>query len=481
MKRDIYLDCSQEQVRAAVVEDGVLCEFHAERIGVKKLTETIFLGRVEQIRSSVGAAFVDIGQQLNAFLPLEENEKLRCGDMIIVQGAAKQATQSKGLRITSRINLAGKWLVLIPGEEGVHISKKVKDSALREELLEMASRIRPEGFGLIVRTASGEVTSEAMEEEAARLAGQWQEIKLYASGRRMPGIINESLPLDLRLVRDMGSRELNGILTNDASCFERLKKEKDEGRLSQEVSVALYEEKQQLLFDVFGIEPQIEKALKKRVWLPCGGYLIIDLCEAMTVIDVNSGKMTLGKDTEDTALRVNLEAADEIARQLRLRDVGGIIVVDFIDMFDAQHRGAVIERMKAAVKADRTPVKVEGITKLGLLEMTRKRVNDSLHHALQCSCTYCGGSGMLVSPVQTAQRAMRQLRRMSLAGQRGPFIVRCAPAAAGELLALNSPIDAPVYVAAAASKHAERFEIEQTGENDGVPKNAEIMKKGSTE
>lgn len=477
MERRIYIDRSFGLVRAAIIEDGSLVEMHHEQEKSKKLTETLFLGRVEQIRPSVGAAFVNIGEELNAFLPIEEGHSLRCGQMLIVQGAAKQATETKGLRVTERINLAGKWLVLVPGGQGVHISKKVKDGALRSELTEIAQAICPDGFGLIVRTASEDVTAEAMEEEAEQLLAKWRAIEQKAAALNKPGILDESVALELRIVRDYAGKELEAITVNDAECFKSLCDEQRDGRIAQNVKITRFEEKDQLLFDVFGIEPQIDKALKKRVWLPCGGYLIIDPCEALTVIDVNSGKMTLGKNTESNALAVNLEAADEIARQLRLRDVGGIVVIDFIDLLHAQHREAVIARMKEAVKPDKAAVKVEGISKLGLLELTRKRRNDSLHKTLKVNCTYCSGSALLLAPHEVAQRALRQVKRMVLSGQRGPFIVRCAPSAAAELAQIRCDLDARVYALPTTSKHAERFEIEQISETEALPKGAVSVKK----
>lgn len=477
MKRDIYLDCSFGATRAAIVEDGSLCEVLFERNTEKKLTETVFLGRVEQIRPSVGAAFIDIGEELNAFLPLEDGQRLRCGDMILVQGAAKQATDSKGLRVTTRLNLAGKWLVLVPGGSGVHVSKKVKDSALRELLMQAAQSIRPPECGLIVRTASEDVMREAMQEEADRLYVQWLSMKQRADTGRKPCILSERMTLDLRIARDLANRELSSITTNDPTCYERLTKEQCESRIPAETRIALYEEKCQLLFDVFSIEQQIDKALKKRVWLPCGGYLIIDPCEALTVIDVNSGKMTLGRDAEDTALSVNLEAAHEIARQLRLRDIGGIVVVDFIDMQKQENRDMLLAKMKEAVKADRSPVKIEGLTKLGLLELTRKRVNASLAKMLKSSCTYCAGNGALLSPDEVALRALRQVKRMLLAGHRGPFVIHCAPAAASAVLEHRTIAGADIYAVPTASRHAERFEIEQIGESAPLSKGAVALKK----
>ena len=477
MERKIYLDCSFGVIRAAIVEDGRLCEVILERSSAKKMTETIFLGRIKQIRPSVGAAFVDIGEELNAFLPIENGHTYRCGDMIIVQGAAKQATETKGLRVTTKINLAGKWLVLVPDGNGVRISKKVTNPEIRDALKSTAESFCPKGCGLIVRTASDGATIENLQNEAAQLFAQWCAIKKQAAAGLHPGVLNEQITLDLRIARDFASNDLVSVITNDRDCYTRLQLEQKSGRIPAHVQITFYPESSQLLFDVFGIQPQIDRALKKRVWLPCGGYLIVDPCEALTVIDVNSGKMMLGNDTEDTALQVNLEAVDEIAHQLRLRNISGIVVVDFIDMLKQEHRDALLDRMRNAVKADRTPVTIEGITKLGLLEITRKRISDSLLKLHATRCSYCSGDGLVLSPHEVALRALRQIKRAVLSGQRGPFIVHCAPAAANALTEMHLSLDAIVYALSVPSRHAERFDIEQIGDNAPVPNGAIAIKK----
>lgn len=475
MKRELIIDDSPECIRAAIIEDGMLCEIMAEKQTGDDQTESLFYGRVQSIRKSVNAAFIDIGDDLNAFLPLDEQMRIRCGEMMIVQGAAKQATATKGLRVAQRINLAGKWLVLIPDGNSVHISKKIKDPALREELAEIGNEICPDGFGMIIRTASGEVTKELLKEEAVMLEKRWREILLKASSMVKPGLLWQREKLPMRLVRDLSV--VSRIVINAQSGFDALSAAKAESRIASDTEVELYEEKEQLIFDAFGIEHQIDKAIKKRIWLPCGGYLVIDPCEAMTVIDVNSGKMTLGKGIEDTAFRVNLEAADEVARQLRLRDIGGIVVIDFIDMCDEAHRRELLSRMRQAVKADRAQVNVEGMTRLGLMEMTRKRVHSSLRKTLSTGCTYCSGNGEVLSADEVARRAIRQIRRMSISGQRGPFVVKCAPSAAQVLCGMTNAFGAAkAYVLSVHGKHAEKFEIEQIGEGMSVPSGAVLLK-----
>jgi len=471
MKRQLFIDDTLGRIRAAVVEDGELREMMQEKQIDDDQTESLFFGRVQSIRKSINAAFIDIGSELNAFLPLDEQTVLRCGEMIVVQGAAKQTTETKGLRVTSRINLAGKWLVLIPGGSDVHISKKIKDPELRAELLEIGNALCPDGFGLIVRTASGDVTEALLADEVQALQKRWHEVLKRTSGMAKPGLLYRRERLDMRLIRDV--RDISSITTNSQSGYKAMLQAKAECRIDPDTEVVLFEERNQLLFDAFGIEHQIDKALKKRVWLPCGGYLIIDPCEAMTVIDVNSGRMTLGRGIEDTAFRVNLEAADEAAKQIRLRDISGIVIIDFIDMTDETHRRMIIERMKQAVQADRAHVVVEGLTKLGLMEITRRRVHSPLRKLLSGSCSYCSGGGDVLSAEEVAHRALRQVRRLRIAGQRGPFVIRCGQGAAQTLESMSFiESDCSVFVCAIPGKHAEKFDIEQLGEGMPVPKGA---------
>ena len=482
MERNLLFDCQSGWTRAAVMEDGGLCELHLERAKRENLTESLFYGRVMQIRPSVCAAFVDIGLALNAFLPLDEAgpEPLRCGDMLIVQGAARQATDTKGLRVTTRINLAGQTLVLVPGKPGIHVSKKIKNEADRQALAEAALSVCPPECGLIVRTASQDVTVERLEQEAQALHETWQEIKRRAAGMTKPGMLWASLPLEDRLIRDWAGKQVDRILTTSLAHAIRLKDQQAQGLLHPQTRIEWFEERKTLLFDAFSLEEAIDKALRRRAWLPGGGYLVIDICEAMTVIDVNSGKMTLGRDIEETALRVNLEAAQEVARQIRLRNIGGMIVVDLIDMKPEENREAVLQAFRQAVSCDSMPVKVMGITKLGLLEMTRKRKGDALHRQLCVSCTACAGAGEMLCAEAAACSALRQVRRLALSGQRGPFLVRCAPQTAAALAACPNPLEAEVYALSAGGRRPDRWDIEQL-EAGTVPSGAQALLHAVTE
>ena len=475
MNRELIIDDAPGYLRAAVVEDGRLCEIHGEKSGDAGETESVFYGRVQAIKPSLKAAFVDIGTPIHAFLPLADGQTLRCGDWVIVQGQAKQATETKGLRVTAKLNLAGKWLVLIPGQRGVHVSKKVKDPELRTVLTEIAQAVCPRDCALIVRTASEGVTQQLLEEEASALHALWQEIGKKAAGMTKPGLLHGRLPLHMRLIRDL--RGLSRIVISSRAGYDALLLAQNERRIDEETRIEHFCEDRALIFDAFGIEPQVDKALRRRVWLPCGGYLVFDFCEAMTVIDVNSGKMILGRDLEETALRVNLEAADELARQLRLRDVGGIVLVDFIDLREEEHRQTLLARMRQALSLDRAQTRVEGITRLGLMEITRKRTHAQLHKALCVSCSYCSGDGDLLSGEEVARRALRQVRRLLLARQRGPFVIRCAPSAAQALESMTLPAsDVQAYALAVPGRHAEKFDIEQPGQDSPIPREARPLK-----
>lgn len=475
MTRKLIIDDSFGYIRTAVLEDSALLEIHIEKQAADDQAENLFLGRIQSIKPSLHAAFVDIGTEINAFLPLREGMNLRCGDMLIVQGQAKQSTDTKGLRITDNVNLAGKWLVLLPGSSGVHISKKIKDPALRETLAALGKGICPPDCGLIVRTAGEGVTEQLLEDEAQFLHLLWQQIAAKAKGMTKPGLLHQRLPLHLQLVRDMN--DLSEIIINSERGLRQIESMQKGQALSSDTLIHHFHETDTLIFDAYNVETQIDKALKKRVWLPCGGYLVIDHCEAMTVIDVNSGKMILGRDLEDTALRVNLEAAQEAARQLRLRDIGGIVIIDFIDMREEAHRQLLLKTMKEAAAGDRAQITVEGFTHLGLMEITRKRKHEQLRKGLRTSCSYCSGMGEVLSGEEVARRALRQVRRMILSGQRGPFVIRCGASCAQALLSMALPEHADVYCCTVSGRHAEKYDIEQIGAGMPIPKDACLLKK----
>ena len=481
MNRELLIEYTPDLVRAAVLEDGKLCEMHRERVQGKKQTDSLYLGRVKAIRPSVGAAFVDIGEETHAFLPIRDGSRIKCGDFVIVQGCAIQAVDTKGLRISDKINLSGKWLVLVPDGTGVHVSKKIKDPVLREALIQSVEPICPPDCQVIIRTASSDVTDSALRDELNELETLWLDIKRKAAGMLKPGLLHEPLDLVQQMIRDTGST-LSRIVVNNSIKARKVEELRLRGWLHKDCQIEYFDEHAQLLNDVFSLDTQVDKALRKRVWLNCGGYLVFDLCEALTVIDVKSGKLVLGRDVEDTALRVNLEAAKEIARQLRLRDIGGMVLVDYIDMKDEQHREQLLHIIRSEAFKDRSQVHVLGMTKLGLVEMTRKRKGEQLDKSLQSTCKVCDGSGRLLSAEECAFRALRQVKRLAISGQRGPFLIRCAAPVAAVLSSLSAPAEqCDVYVAAESARHFERFEINQMDDHAVPPKGAVRLSEGNNE
>lgn len=478
MKRELLIEYTPDLVRAALLEDGKLCEMHRERVRRKKLTDSLFLGVVKSIRPSVGAAFVDIGEEKNAFLPIQDGQAFKCGDYVIVQGIAVQSVDTKGLRVSSKINLAGKWLVLVPESSGVHVSKKIKDTDLRDSLISVVSPLCPQTCGLIVRTASSDITEDALRKEAAELEALWLYIQCKAKGMAKPGLVYEPADLIERLIRDIGNT-LSRVLVNDREVFNRINALSAQGWLNDTSQIEFFKEENHLMNDVFSLDAQADKALRKRVWLDCGGYLVFDSCEALTVIDVNSAKMTLGRDVEDTALKVNLEAAVEIARQLRLRNIGGIVIVDYIDMKTDEHRDLLLRTIREEAQKDRSSLTVHGITRLGLVEMVRMRKEEQLNRALQSACKVCGGDGSMLTAEEIAFRIIRQLRRMVLAKQRGPFLIRCNAHALTALQEMMVPeTDQPVYAFSEQGKNHEHFEINQIDTHAVLPKGAIQLNKG---
>lgn len=472
MRRELIVDRSLGMTRAALLEDGALCELHIEPDGGGKRTGGLYLGRVETIKPSVCAAFVDIGLEKNAFLPLGSEEPPRCGEMILVQAKAVQATETKGLRVTRRVSLPGALLALFPDGEGVRVSRKLTDPALRARLSALGEAIRPEGFGLTLRTASADADEAALRAELAALLARWDAARKKGAGMRAPGALEQRAPLELSLLRELSAAPLARIVTNDEASFSRLLAEREAGRLPAETAVEFYDEAARgtLLFDAFALEGKIEKALARRVDLPGGGYLVIDRCEALTAIDVNSGRFSRALGAEDAAFAVDLEAAEELMRQLRLRNIGGIVVVDFIDLSSTERREALISRLRDVARADRAPVTVEGMTRLGLAELTRKRGGEELVRAL-CGPEHRVRAEEALSPEERARSALRDVRRKALSGQRGPFLVRCPAPCAEAMARIGNPVDARVYVFTAPGKAA----VRQLAQGEALPDGAQAI------
>lgn len=403
----------------AVLEDEVLVEHYVARHTQTSMVGNVYLGRVQNVLPSMEAAFVDVGKGRNAVLyagevnwdaagmegqPRRIEQALRSGDTVLVQ-VTKDPIGQKGARLTSQITLAGRHLVLVPSGAMTGISRKLPERE-RARLKKLLKEIVPESAGVIVRTAAEGATEEQLRDDVARLVRAWEDIqKKAASAKSAPVLLKGEPELALRVVRDVFNEDFSRLIVAGGSTWRNV------SSYVQELSPDLADRLTQWveprdLFAAYRVDEQLAKGLDRKVWLPSGGSLIIDRTEAMTVIDVNTGRFTgSGGSLEETVTRNNLEAAEEIVRQLRLRDIGGIIVVDFIDMVLESNRDLVLRRLVECLGRDRTRHQVAEVTSLGLVQMTRKRVGQGLVEAFSDVCEHCGGRGLVVHahPVEKSE------------------------------------------------------------------------------
>jgi ribonuclease E len=398
-----------DRLQMAVVEGRELVEHYVTRTGIRSMVGNVYLGRVQNVLPGMEAAFVDIGRGRNGVLYAGEvsydedvepgqrriEQALKPGQSVIVQ-VTKEPLRGKGARLTAQISLPGRYLVYVPDGGASGISRRLSD-AERERLRKIVKKIRPSEAGVIVRTAAEGAAEEELAADLERLKKSWEQARRKARGGKPPKAMYEEPDLVERVVRDVVSAtEFQEIVIDAREVFEGVRAYLTE--LAPELAGRLRLHEGSLpLFEEFHVSEQIHKALERKVWLPSGGYLIIDRVEAMTVIDVNTGKHVGKSNLEETVVGTNLEAAEEIARQLRLRDIGGIIVIDFIDMLFERNRAQVIRTFQEALSRDKTRAQVFDITPLGLLEMTRKKVSAGLLEAFSETCPTCEGRGILLT------------------------------------------------------------------------------------
>ncbi len=426
---------SGDRAQIAIIEDGSLVETYVAREARKSLAGNVYLGRVQNVLPGMEAAFVDIGQPRNAVLYIGEvmhdedlegsahptiEQVLTVGQSVLVQ-VTKDPMGSKGARLTTEVSIAGRYLVLVPKGSGYGISRRLDDQE-RNRLRDLAKRIRPDGFGLIVRTAAEGVEEAELERDLSRLTRLWQEIDGRAQKGSAPLEIYVEPDLVIRVVRDLFSKFYDRLVIEGRESYDRvityLRAVAPE--LAEKVSLHAGPES---LFDAENVMDQLRKALERKVWLPSGGYIVIDRAEALTVIDVNTGRYVGKTSLEDTVVRTNLEAAAEVVRQLRLRDIGGIIIIDFIDMLLARNREQVLREFRNELERDKTKTQVIGISPLGLVEMTRKNVSEGLLEALSTPCPTCAGRGIVIegqpAPSQLSEEGAERRPRPSRPSRRG--------------------------------------------------------------
>ena len=444
MTKELIVNTTSHETRVALLENGHIAELYIERSRERSIVSNIYRGRVIRVLPGMQAAFVDIGLDKAAFLyvadvldeieaveqfievgqtspqpgsessaerpPLPPIEDLlQEGQEIMVQ-VAKDPIGTKGARITAHISLPGRNLVYMPTVDHVGISRRIENEDERTRLRHLVDVMRPEGTGFIIRTAAEGKSADELKTDMDYLVALWEQISLHRSDRRAPCLIHSDLDVTSKVLRDILTEDVTRIVVDSAEEHAKILRFLDTFMPGQQFKVEHYQEDEPV-FDAFGLEVEIARALGRKVWLKSGGHIIIDQTEALTAIDVNTGRFVGKHNLEDTILKTNLEAVREIAFQLRLRNIGGLIIIDFIDMEKEPHREKVHAALEEALKSDKAKTNILKISELGLVEMTRKRVRDSIGRILCEPCHYCEGKGYIKSKTTTVYEIFRELQR----------------------------------------------------------------------
>ena len=473
---EILINVTPQETRVAIVAAGVVQELLIERAASRGLVGNIYMGKVARVLPGMQSAFVEIGLTRAAFLhvadirdhkdqPIEKT--LAEGQPILVQ-VVKDPIGSKGARLSTQVSIAGRLLVYLPKDPHIGISQKIEDengrAALRERLRELLPA--DERGGYILRTLAETASEEELRADLAYLRHLWQTIHERSAGAEAPKLLYQDLSLAQRVLRDMVNVETTRVLVDSRENFQKLAAFSE--RYMPQVRARLeHYSGERPLFDLYNVETEIERALSRRVELKSGGYLMIDQTEALTTIDVNTGGYVGSRNFDDTVFKTNLEAAQTIARQLRLRNLGGIIIVDFIDMDSGEHRNAVLEELRRAMARDRTRVTLNGFTALGLVEMTRKRTRESLAHVLCEPCPTCTGRGAVRTAHTVCYEILREILREARAFNAREFRVIAAQPVidllleeeSASLTMLSDFIGKPVSVQVETSYSQEQFDI----------------------
>jgi ribonuclease G len=424
MNEQILINVTPQETRVAIMEQGAVQELHIERVSGRGLVGNVSLGRVARVLPGMQSAFIDIGLARAAFLHVADiwsshrNEEqkpiekmLQEGQRLLVQ-VIKDPIGGKGARLSTQVSIAGRLLVFLPGDAHIGISQRIEDEAEREQLRQKVQSLVPkdEPGGFIVRTVAETATDAELSADIEYLIKLWHGITAAAGTAAAQALLYQDLNLATRVLRDLVTETTERIIIDSRETYQKLS---DFAELYTRRALPILEHYSgdPPLFDLFGAEDEIGRALERRVELKSGGYLIFDQTEALTTVDVNTGAFVNGRSFDDTIFKTNLEAAQAIARQLRLRNLGGIIIADFIDMDSEEHRHAVLAEFNKALARDRTRITVNGFTQLGLVEMTRKRTRESLAHVLCEPCPTCSGRGEIKSAQTVCYEVLREILR----------------------------------------------------------------------
>ncbi|MDC0403808.1 ribonuclease G [Porticoccaceae bacterium] len=450
MSREILINVTPAETRVALVENGVPQEIEIERNQQRGLVGNIYKGRVARVLPGMQAAFVDIGIERAGFLHVDDlislepigtrdiRRELREGSELLVQ-VLKDPVAAKGARLTAKLSVASRYLVSMADSDHVGISQRIEDEAERERLRvlleesldELPEQQRPSGF--ILRTAAEGASGEDIRADLAFLGRLWSHLQDASKGQRAPACVHGDLPLFKRVLRDMAGPMVERILVDSREVFELLRE--FSAKFSPEIADLLeHYPGERPLFYLHGVEEEIARALQRRVDLKSGGYLVVDQTEAMTTIDVNTGGYVGHRTLAETVYKTNLEAAAAIARQLRMRNLGGIIIIDFIDMHDAEHQRQVLRALEKGLERDRVKTTFSGVTELGLVQLTRKRSHLSLQHVLCDPCPTCNGRGAVKSAETVSYEVLREVLRSARAYETPTFRVLAAQPVIDRLL-----------------------------------------------
>jgi len=493
MANELIINAMPHETRVALLEDKVLAEIYIERTKDRGIVGNIYKGKVVKVLPGMQAAFVDVGLEKAAFLYVSDvygrvedyeeigfqgeeiptvvnptlpiEELLSEGQEILVQ-VSKEPLGTKGTRITSHISLPGRYLVFMPTVDHVGISRRIKDEKERRRLRETVLGMKPPASGFIVRTASEGAAPEEIRNDMDFLLRLWANVQKKRENSSAPSLIHSDLTMVLRVIRDILSSQVNRIIIDSKEEHDNIISFITSYMPKEKYEITLYDKKEPI-FDAYGIEMEIDKILGRKVWLKSGGYIVIDMSEALVAIDVNTGRYVGKRNLDDTILKTNLEAAKEIAYQLRLRNIGGIIIIDFIDMEREGDREKVYQALEEAIKKDRQKTNIFKISELGLVEMTRKRTRENMTRTLGETCPYCEGSGLIKSKTTVCYDIFRQIERSASELGGHNIVVEVNPEIAGLLYEeerggieeLERKLKKKIAVRGKAGFHQEQYNI----------------------
>lgn len=492
MSKKILINSGIREKRAAILVNDNLDNLFFERDTYERNEGSIYRGKVKDVLPGMQAAFVDIGSERNGFLHINDayplfndkqrknfskrklkiNQVLNPGQEIMVQ-VTKEPIGEKGPKLTCRVSLPGRYYVFLPNENRINISRRIRDHGERGRLKNITKNLINGNTGVIIRTNAANKDKKLLKMDYNFLNSLWQRILSRYKRSRAPKLLHSDINLIHQIVRDHLGSDIDRVVIDDREDYKNLSEFAE--RLDPDINsrIFLYQ-RERPIFETYGIEQELDKLMRRKVWLKSGGHVVFDSTEALVAVDVNTGKYVGKKNLQDTVFKTNLEAAKEIARQLRLRDIGGIIIIDFIDMDIESNRKKVLEVLEQELARDRTRTSILGLTKLGLVEMTRKKVRERLSELVQKECPYCEGTGRIVAETTMAFKVIRELNSLASRENFDAILCEVHPDVAAVLIGnggeklnqLERDLDKDIYIRGNNELHREDFEVIKKGSKE---------------